>query len=115
MNPGPPRRHRRGGCARTGGPILAVLLLGTALPTWSADTIAGRETYASYCANCHGLDGRGALPGVPNFARGEALLRGDLELFRLIESGSGAMPAFRGILSEQRILDVIAYLRTFQQ
>lgn len=110
-----PARNRRGRYARTAGPILAVLLLGAALPAWSADTVAGREAYSNYCATCHGADGRGALPGVPNFARGEALMRGDIQLFRLIESGSGAMPGFRGILSEQRILDVVAYLRTLQQ
>jgi mono/diheme cytochrome c family protein len=34
-------------------------------------------------------------------------------LFQAISDGKGGMPAFRGILDEQEILDVIAHLRTF--
>jgi mono/diheme cytochrome c family protein len=51
--------------------------------------------------------------GAPNFAQGDALMSPDSTLLISIQSGKGPMPAYRGVLSDQDILDVIAYLRTF--
>ncbi len=36
----------------------------------------------------------------------------DRALITFIQSGKAAMPAYRGVLSNQDTLDVIAYLRT---
>lgn len=53
------------------------------------------------------------MPGAPSFDRGDGLLRPDFTLLASIRAGKNAMPAFRGILSDRDIMDVIAYLRTF--
>jgi len=43
----------------------------TALATEQAtgNARSGEEIYAQTCVACHGADGKGALPGVPNFSR----------------------------------------------
>jgi cytochrome c6 len=89
--------------------LLAALLCGGAQ---AADTLKGRQLYAANCAICHGQDGRGVMPGTPNFDRGDALLRADMTLLGAIRAGKNAMPAFQGRLSDRDIMDVIAYLRT---
>ncbi len=35
---------------------------------------SGEEIYAQTCVACHGADGKGALPGVPNFSRADGPL-----------------------------------------
>jgi len=80
----------------------------------AADPNNGAKIYNIQCSNCHGPRGQGAMPGTPDFSRGQTLFMPDATLVETIEKGSGVMPAFRGLLSTQEILDVIAYLRTFQ-
>lgn len=80
----------------------------------AADPRNGAKLYNTHCASCHGPRGQGAMPGVPDFSRGQSLFVGDAGLVRTIENGSGVMPAYRGLLSTRDILDVIAHLRTFQ-
>lgn len=96
----------------------AAALAAVALSAWpvlAADVFAGREIYVTHCETCHGKDGRPVDPGTPDFARGERLFAGDGELFRRVRSGTGAMPAYRGLLSDDEIRDVIAYLRSLQR
>ncbi len=81
----------------------------------AADTSKGREIYATNCQFCHGSDGRGVMPDTPDFSFGDKLIRPDIELFNSISLGKGMSPAFRGILSEQEIFNVISYLRTLQR
>jgi mono/diheme cytochrome c family protein len=73
----------------------------------------GQALYKTHCEGCHGAGGRGALPGTPNFATGQGLTQPDTLLFRSIRDGKLVMPGYRGVLSDYEILDVIAYLRTF--
>jgi cytochrome c6 len=80
--------------------------------SYAADTNKGAEVYNMYCASCHGVSGESVIPGAPNFAQDEGLMSPDGTLFISIQSGKAAMPAYRGILSDQDILNVIAYLRT---
>ena len=68
--------------------------------------------FNNYCVSCHGQNGVAAHPLAPNFQRGEKLFVSDLILVESIRKGKEAMPAFNGILTEQQILDVIAYIRT---
>ena len=77
-----------------------------------ADPNKGRQLYVANCAICHGQSGTSVMPGAPNFARGDGLLRPDFTLLASIRSGKNAMPAFQGILADRAIMDVIAYLRT---
>jgi cytochrome c6 len=78
----------------------------------AGDVNKGRQLYGKYCAVCHGPTGRSTMAGAPNFDRGEGLMRPDSDLLASIRSGKNACPAFRGILSDREILDVVAFLRT---
>lgn len=84
-------------------------------PTWlmAANTAQGKQIYTQNCSICHGTQGISNMPSAPNFKRGEALAQSDFALFEHIKKGKNACPAFVGILQQQQIFDVIAYLRTF--
>lgn len=93
--------------------FVLVITLVIYLPAASAaDVFNGRSVYRTYCENCHGNNGQGKMTGVPNFTRGQTLMRSDLSIFDSIRSGKNAMPGFLGVLDQQEILDVIAYIRT---
>ena len=93
---------------------LALLVaLSGALPASAADTNLGREIYQRHCVGCHGVNGKPVMAAAPDFGRGQGLMQSDLALRKRIQDGKFACPAFRGILDEQQILDVIAYIRTF--
>ena len=97
-------------------PLIVSLVLPVLLPSarlYAADVFNGKTVYQSYCIGCHGPNGSGQMPGVPNFTHGQALMRSDLSIFDSINLGKNAMPGFRGVLSKYEILDVIAYIRTF--
>lgn len=91
--------------------VCLLLMLGSGA-SYAADAIKGGGLYASHCAACHGASGTSVMPGAPNFARGEGILRPDIFLLTAIKDGKNAMPAYQGILSDRDILDVIAYVRT---
>ena len=89
---------------------LGLLLLSS--QSYAADVNLGSKTYQRHCLMCHGNDGRGNMAGAPDFSRGEGLLQSDPALLDRIKRGKNACPAYIGILDEQEILDVIAYIRT---
>lgn len=92
--------------------MLVLMLLG-ASSAHAADTQNGAQLYAKHCVSCHATDGKGAIPGAPDFVRGRVLSKPDGALLASIKSGKGAMPGFLGILRERELFDVIAYMRTF--
>ena len=91
--------------------VLLFLVFGTGL-SYAADPTKGAEIYAAHCATCHGVAGISDMPGAPNFAQNESLMSPDGVLLISIQNGKAVMPAYRGILSDQDILNVISYLRT---
>jgi cytochrome c oxidase cbb3-type subunit III len=75
----------------------------------------GKQTFASTCANCHGLDGRGG-ERAPNIAESPKVLRlSDAQIAHIIENGipGTGMPAFHSLESSD-IKAVVTYLRTLQ-
>lgn len=78
----------------------------------AADTNKGRQLFGSNCAICHGQTGQSVMPGAPSFNSGEGMMRADVTLLARIRSGKNACPAYRGILADRDILDVIAFIRT---
>jgi cytochrome c oxidase cbb3-type subunit 3 len=75
----------------------------------------GQHIFASSCASCHGLDGRGG-ERAPNIAtRPEIQHLTDAALAGIIQSGvpGAGMPAFHS-LSAAEIKAVVAYLRVLQ-
>jgi mono/diheme cytochrome c family protein len=96
---------------------VALVLIGAAsvlTDAQAADPSKGRALYMQHCQNCHGSNGVGQLPGMPDFSHGEGLLKPDLEVARVIKAGSGMMPSYQGIFTDNEILDLVAFLRTFR-
>lgn len=99
-------------------PLIAFLLLfGTAQPAVAAD---GKALYESTCIACHGASAQGAIPGVPNLARGRQLAKPDSELVANILNGFQsrgspmAMPPKGGNpnLTAADAKAILAYMRT---
>ena len=93
---------------------------------------AGRVVYQRQCAVCHGAHGEGArnwqqpdasgeMPAPPHDAHGHTWKHSDAMLFRVVQEGWRdpfnktnrlTMPAFKGQLSRDDTVAVIAYLKT---
>jgi len=89
-------------------------------PVMAADSGRGAEIYAQTCVACHGADGRGTLPGVPDFtSKSGPLSKGDSVLLQHITDGFQtpgsvmAMPPKGGNpdLTEDDVIDVLYYIR----
>ncbi|HXN54035.1 MAG TPA: c-type cytochrome [Candidatus Acidoferrum sp.] len=76
---------------------------------------AGRQVFASRCAGCHGLDGRGTerAPAIATDARVQR--RTDAALRRAIQNGvpAAGMPAF-SMLDDATTKSLVAYVRFLQ-
>lgn len=100
--------------------------------TDAAVVAEGNRIYAEHCAACHGanLEGQpdwrrrlpnGRLPAPPHDATGHTWHHPDLHLFELTKRGPAAfvgrgyqsdMPAYDGILSDDEIVAVLAYIKS---
>lgn len=89
--------------------LCTLLLAGLA---HAGDMQNGREIYELHCSICHGVDGVSVDMTIPSFANGDRLFQMDQDILRSIREGKELMPAFRGLLSDQEIRDVITYLRS---
>ena len=107
----------------SGRSVIAVAAIVTGLvlagiivrPALAADPVNGQKLYSTHCRSCHGNSGSPSMAGAPDFSRGESLLKSDSALLAVIRSGSGMMPAYRGLLTDEEILDIIAHLRTLRR
>jgi putative heme-binding domain-containing protein len=77
---------------------------------------AGQQLFASRCAGCHGLDGRGGehAPNIATDANAQRLT--DSDIARIVRHGirAAGMPAFGSSFSESQIAAVVKYLRSLQ-
>jgi mono/diheme cytochrome c family protein len=83
----------------------------------------GAILYTTYCLHCHGADGRGAAPYLAPLAGNPNLLEKDASsLVNVVLNGSGQlvidgmpapypMPAYRTVLNDQEIADVLTFTR----
>jgi cytochrome c oxidase cbb3-type subunit III len=108
--------------------VLAALWAGNGLAAWTqvpeqnlqqknATPVStrGKQTFASTCANCHGLDGRGG-ERAPNIAENPKVQKlSDVQIAHIIENGipGAGMPAFHSLAAAD-VQAVVAYLRTLQ-
>ncbi|MBI4400889.1 MAG: cytochrome c [Nitrospirae bacterium] len=92
---------------------------------WTAsagDPQNGKARYEQYCAVCHGPRGLGdgpmakaTTPPATRLTAPEVRNKTDQDLLASIADGKGGtMPAWRGILTDQELLDVLAYVRSLQ-
>lgn len=110
----------------TGWRALLLVLLATGLRAQTLDRQAqqqdsprteslGQRSFASRCAGCHGLDGRGG-ERAPNIVSNPQVERlSDLQLQRIVANGRPdfGMPAFR-LIGPSEVKRVVEYLRTLQ-
>jgi cytochrome c oxidase cbb3-type subunit 3 len=81
--------------------------------TDAAMAAAGETSFKTYCAACHGPDGKGNLAlGAPNLTNGIWLYGGSAEqIAHTLRVGrNGMMPAFQDTLSEDKIHILSAYV-----
>lgn len=73
----------------------------------------GEEIYKAICAGCHMPEGQGAIGAgkYPALAGNENLESAGYPIYVIIH-GQKAMPALGGVLDDQQIADVVAYIRT---
>lgn len=91
------------------------------LPLSAANAGEGQKTFAHYCFACHGLDGQNTgvpfadnmSPPPPSLASAQVQSYSDGQLYWVIENGlwPSGMPAARGILTDDEIWSIVAYLR----
>ena len=83
----------------------------------NADAIAeGKQLYEQYCAACHLKDGKGRIG--PNLTDNEWLypqVATDKGMFEIVYAGgAGAMQAFGRRMTQDQILQLMAYVQTFR-
>lgn len=107
--------------------ITLVAIAQSPLYAAAADLRVGRQTYDTYCANCHGVSGNGeglsarwVSPQPRDFTACKLMrMYRDADLFKAIKDGGPAafisynMPPWRAILTDEQIDDVLAYERSF--
>jgi mono/diheme cytochrome c family protein len=96
----------------------------------AGDSVHGKALYEKYCHYCHGPKGRGdgpvgiaITPKPVDFTSDKRMLKSDKQLFSSISNGirrekggkEMAMPRWKGILSDNDIWDVLAYVRELQR
>lgn len=80
----------------------------------------GKALYETFCAGCHGLDGRGGGPQAEGLAAQPAnwsdqqrlVQLSEAEMAEIIANGDGEMPAFAGELDENQRYAVVSYIRS---
>jgi len=93
--------------------VFFILLQICTLQAVASDVFKGREVFMRECMACHGESGEGKLPGLPNFKEGQTLFKTDSALIDIVRDGKGVMPSFNGLLTDEDIRNVVAYLRSF--
>jgi mono/diheme cytochrome c family protein len=94
---------------RVGFVVSTALLAHIAPVRAQSATDAGREVYAEHCAQCHGerLMATGAAPDLK-------LLRADqrARFDQMVRDGKGQMPAWLGMITDEDIDAIWAYIRS---
>lgn len=88
-------------------PSFAILSYPAQLPS----AARGQQIYAENCAQCHGPDGTGTVPGSRNFQDLD-YIRGETpaNFYAAVTEGRGQMPAYRDRLSSDERWDVVFYV-----
>jgi mono/diheme cytochrome c family protein len=102
------------------GLLVVSLMMGVSLVAQKAaakgDAAAGKKTFDSTCAMCHGPDGAGTSAmgktlKVRDLRSAEVQGQSDEQLFEIISKGKGKMQSYDKTLGAAKIHDVVAYIR----
>ncbi len=112
-------------------PMVAIVSLFVAGHAFAADAAKGKRIATQKCAGCHGAGGAGngvmlqalnvTTPPVPWTDKSAMAAFSDADLTKIISGGGAAvskpplMPAFKGQLSDAKIADLVAYIRSLAQ
>ena len=97
--------------------LALAVVLGPAV-TWAGSP--GEEVYFRICATCHGEDGEGAMPGIPDLSGNSGPLSKPIEtLVEIVAKGIErpdapvSMPPFGGddTLSRKNLFEVLKYMQ----
>lgn len=118
--PASPGRRRGQDTPRLIVSVMALVVGASAAASGETDLALGRDLYNRACVACHGTDGTGPMPGVPDFTdRAGPLTKADAALMKAIlegVEGSTAptpMPPKGGDpnLTEKDVGHVLGYIR----
>jgi mono/diheme cytochrome c family protein len=89
--------------------VLLIVMASGAFAQDQAQSAAGAETYQTHCSACHGerLVSPGGIPDLRKL-RAEDRARFDTT----VADGKGQMPPWTGVLSEEEIGQIWAYIRS---
>src|SRR5258706_10518431 len=92
--------------------LLFVLTLGQTR-AMVASTEDGAALYKAKCAMCHAADGSGSTSvgkslKVPNLRSGEVQGKSEVQLYNIIATGKGKMPAYGKSLGDQKVHELVA-------
>ena len=77
---------------------------------------AQEDLYKSKCAACHGADGSantavGKSMKIRDFHSPDVQKQTDAQLTEIITSGKGAMPSYKGKLTDDQVKQMVAHIR----
>ncbi|OGO27603.1 MAG: hypothetical protein A2Z16_11710 [Chloroflexi bacterium RBG_16_54_18] len=83
-------------------------------PARLPSAMLGQAIYQTHCADCHGVDGNGVVPGARNFGDLD-YMRGETpaSFYAAVTEGRGDMPSFRDRLTSDERWDVVFYVWRF--
>ncbi|MEO6910393.1 MAG: c-type cytochrome [Edaphobacter sp.] len=95
--------------------VLTASLLSASLCAQQKDTASGEHIFSSSCAACHGADGRGGERAPDIATRRNVISLTDVDIEAIVKKGipGAGMPPF-GYMGDQKVSDVVAFLRTLQ-
>ncbi|MDH3244157.1 MAG: c-type cytochrome [Saprospiraceae bacterium] len=103
------------------GMKLAGVELENPFPITEENVTRGRTVYNVFCANCHGLDGRGdgnlyasgKYPSEPpSLVTEEMLIKPDGEYYHIMTSGSAIMGPFAALIRPEDRWKIILYIKS---
>lgn len=103
-------------------PLAEAARLANPVKAAESELLRGKELYTVFCVPCHGDTGAGDGPVGKKYVPTPADLRpaghgahhSDGEIFVILSSGLGGMPAFRADLSPGDRWRIVAYVRTLK-
>jgi len=100
---------------------LALCTVMTALPAFAAgkgDAQKGKQQFQQLCSVCHNADNaqKKVGPGLKGLFKRDRLVNGkkptEANVRAKIENGGNGMPAYKDMLSDREMDDLVAYLKT---
>ena len=108
--------------------FLVAFIWGLPLPSHAADKAndrpdnfaKGKTVFDRHCAGCHGPQGKGdgyklLGPEPADLTAPATMRKSDADLLATIHEGKPNMPSWKGLLPEDDLRQVLAYVRTLRR